>query len=180
LDEDDLLASKGPVQPTVSVVEMGDILLKLNGRHWKEWTAQEKQEVGLFMRNRQAIDERDKAGIRAAGLSDAWEHWLKMYDDLLDHDKEFEKLVDPIMIIVEAIPGPATAYVTALNATNAFLGGVGAAGPVGQPLSFIRNNDRLLQVGSIVDGRRAVAYLQGALGQGFVASVVRYTAMYVN
>jgi len=123
---------KPPGQPMVTVVEMEPILQKLGYRTNDEWTTQEKNELAHFMCNRVGIDCRDIAATNQAGLTALFEHWFKEYVDLYSKDADFEKAIDPWMIIVIERPAD-DLYLPRLNEANLnLLGGDGPANASGQ------------------------------------------------
>jgi hypothetical protein len=115
-DDDEYDMDKGPMRDSVDVVDTCDILLR---RKHKEWTEEEKTEVAAFMRNRFGICQSDHAAIRAAGLEEACEHWDEQFTDMCFSDASFLKLLDPFLIVIEAVPVGDGALSAALNATNA-------------------------------------------------------------
>jgi hypothetical protein len=179
-DEDDV--DKGALQACVNVVDMSDMLLRLNGRRHGDWTEEEKNEVAAFMRNRLGICQSDHAAIRAAGLEEAWMHWDEQFTDLCFSDPTFMKLLDPFVIVVEVIPVNDAAYIAALNATNEYLGGGSVAGATGQPLVFMRGLNWMLAVPTLNTGKRALAHLHGQLDSLglFRASLISYVYILVD
>jgi hypothetical protein len=162
-DDDEYDMDKGPMQDCVDVVDMSDLLLRLNGRKHKEWTEEEKSEVAAFMRNRLGICQSDHGAIRAAGLEEAWEHWDEQYTDMCFSDASFLKLLDPFLIVIEVVPVGDGALNAALNATNVYLGGGAVAGAAGQPIVFVRGQNWMLAVPNRITGQRALAHLHGQL-----------------
>jgi hypothetical protein len=164
-DEDVSVSSDGvktcPGQPSVTVVEMRDILTTLGFRKHSQWTQEEKDNLAKFMCNRAGIDASDKISMHTAGLTDLFDHWLGEYVALYESDPDFEKAIDPWQVVVLQKP-PDNIYIPTLNLANQHIGGLGNANGPNEPVQFMHNVNWLLHIpGGKENARRLVSYMKG-------------------